>query len=145
MCIQKLFENQDNGRRLPLHCACDGGATTEVIELFLERHPKAILEKVVDVSERLPLHCACSAKTSNEVIELLLEQHPETQEEQNSENQTPLLSDCTSFVANREVIELFCFKRNGLLCIRSCFPHSAWKRLSFFWTDILKLYVRGIS
>ena len=58
--------------RNPLHLACDGNASLEVIELLLKKYPKAVLGKT-STMELIPLHIACNRKAKIEVIRALID------------------------------------------------------------------------
>lgn len=61
--------------RLPIHIACENGASRHIIELLLSAYPASIRMK--DKQGRIPLHCACMSNTIDvDVIQTLLLAHP---------------------------------------------------------------------
>mmetsp|Transcript_8709 Transcript_8709/g.12853 ORF Transcript_8709/g.12853 Transcript_8709/m.12853 type:complete len:846 (+) Transcript_8709:57-2594(+) len=60
--------------RLPLHLACENGASKEVIEILLAANPESI--EVKDKDGQFPIHCACQNLASEEVIQMLLRAYP---------------------------------------------------------------------
>ena len=63
------IEEKNKDGNLPLHLACNNGASTDVIRLLVEAYPNAVKEKNYDGD--LPLQIACEKDASITVITLL--------------------------------------------------------------------------
>eukprot|EP00957_Ditylum_brightwellii_P023103 1743052-Ditylum_brightwellii.AAC.1 len=76
----------------PLHHACEGRASLNVLSLLLREWPDAAKEK--DALGKTPLHCACEKSTPLEVISLLLKAYPEAAEIKDNDGKIPLHYEC---------------------------------------------------
>ena len=87
-----IFEEDEDGtlswELLPLHHACEGRPTADVIDALMGAYPEAALIK--DSGGDLPIHLACREKASPEVILMLLDSHAETSMMTDEEGRLPL-------------------------------------------------------
>ena len=81
-------------RRSPLHVATASGASAEIVELLLERFPRAAA--MADLRHVLPLHLAVQHCRSAKVCEMLLQHHPEGRTLATRERKVPLHLACES-------------------------------------------------
>lgn len=70
-----LRERGGPAAHLPLHVACAGGASGEVVGLLLSQYGEAV--KAADAQRFLPLHLACERPAGAEAVAQLLCAHPE--------------------------------------------------------------------
>lgn len=87
-----IFEEDEDGtlswELLPLHHACEGRPTADVIDALMGAYPEAALIK--DSGGDLPIHLACREKASPEVILMLLKSDADTTRVADAEGRLPL-------------------------------------------------------
>jgi len=82
------------GRRTPLHYACWGKASLEVLQYLVELSPDKV--KVQCKYGWLPLHNACMHQAPLEVIQYLVEQFPDSVKVKDAFKRLPLHYACCS-------------------------------------------------
>jgi len=63
---------KDSDHLLPLHFACEFGASIEVVKCFVEKYPHSV-KSMTFIFEGLPLHFSCKFGALIEVVEFLVE------------------------------------------------------------------------
>ena len=113
---EAVYYERDIDGCTPLYLACDNKASTEIIQLLLDRGPQAVSGK--GKSGNTPRHCAClRGLLSLEVlVELLVQGHPDTIQEMNDCGLTPFHLLAQFYPSNTdEVLFLIQMDPEGIL------------------------------
>jgi ankyrin repeat protein len=89
---------------LPLHTACQSGATLAVIRALLSSSPEAT--KAVDIQGRLPVHVAVVQAAAYTVVEAMVEHDPDSAVALDQDGNTPLDYAVQCYGRNHVVVEL---------------------------------------
>ena len=107
----------DSDGLLPLHWACSGGPTVEVVVALLEAFPEA--SGAVDSDGSTPLHFACHYGATVDVVTLLLQSNAGSVQVQDKYGRTPLYHAVYK-AANLEVLKALA-TANPTLITTPCF------------------------
>lgn len=132
-----LFRTDAN-RMIPLHLACESGASVEIVEALADGadeergrsipfdpactyRPSLPLVEWKDLRGRMPLHVACqSDRASPEVVRLLVNRGPSAMGMVDKSSQTPLHHACSRPSAMADSIKLLVDRCPDALFMRGC-------------------------
>ena len=118
----------DSDGLLPLHWACSGGPSLEVIKALLKAHPRAA--KRTDSDDSTALHFACHYSASAPVVDTLLEAYPKAVCMKDRHGRTPLYH-AVSKSSGVEVIRIL-VEANPSMAIEPCLPPKTGRLVGSF-------------